>query len=215
MQRRRSVAKVRAQERIKNCEARQEQRNSYASGVVMYKSAIKEGPTQSHNIDISDNWLQQHNQLVVADANVELEEPEEDEGIEEAEPINLDVQETILMTDNSQCGIRIVPAEGYKPLSLLLDEDAEYLSFPTIFGDKKLQPTFQARPVPYADISKSFAMCYDRRGARRPDYLPFMAKKAELLRLFSNMFLCLRKKGFVIVMTSAQPVSPVTASSMG
>ncbi|VDN34184.1 unnamed protein product [Gongylonema pulchrum] len=37
-------------------------------------------------------------------------------------------------------------------------------------------------------------MRYDRLMARRPDYLLFMGKKAELLRLSSNMALCLRKK---------------------
>ncbi|VDN22992.1 unnamed protein product [Gongylonema pulchrum] len=88
----------------------------------------------------------------------------------------------------------MAPAEGHRPISLLLDEDTEYLSFPIIFGGEKLEPTFQGRPMSCADISKSFAMRYDRRIARRPDYLFFMAKKAELLRLSSNMALCLRKK---------------------
>ncbi|VDN22693.1 unnamed protein product [Gongylonema pulchrum] len=52
----------------------------------------------------------------------------------------------------------------------------------------------QGRPMSYSDICKSFAMRYDRRVARRPDYLLFMAKKIELLKLSSNMSVCLRKK---------------------
>ncbi|VDN39125.1 unnamed protein product, partial [Gongylonema pulchrum] len=147
---------------------------------------------QSHNIGLSDNWLVQHCHVQpTADANIE---PEEDEEEDDAEPLSPGAQETMLSAEEAQYGIRMAPGEGHRPLSILLDEDTEYLSFPTIFGGNKLQPVFQGRPMSYSDIAKSFAMRYDRRVAQRPDYLLFMAKKIELLRLSSNISLCLRKK---------------------
>ncbi|VDN17619.1 unnamed protein product [Gongylonema pulchrum] len=125
------------------------------------------------------------------DANTE---PEKDEEEDDAEPLNSGAQETMFSAEEAQCGTRMAPAEGLRPVSIVLDEDTEYLSFPAIFGGNKLQPVFPGRPMSYSDIAKSFAMRYDRRVAQRRDYLLVMAKKTELLRLSSNMSLCLRKK---------------------
>ncbi|VDN18611.1 unnamed protein product [Gongylonema pulchrum] len=147
---------------------------------------------QFHSIALSDNWLMQHCYVhPTADANIE---PEEDEEEEDAEPLNPDAQETMLSAEDGEYGIRMAPGKGRGPVSVLLDEDTEYLSFPTFFGGHKLQPVFQGHPLSYSDIAKSFAVRYGRRVAQRPDYLLFMAKKIELLRLSSNISLCLRKR---------------------
>jgi len=89
-------------------------------------------------------------------------------------------QETMLTPEE---GIRLAPAEGYKPRSILLDPDTEYLAFPKIYGGYRLNPLYNGKPIPYSDVSKSLLMRYDRRAAERGDYILFMAKKLELLKL--------------------------------
>ncbi|VDN22144.1 unnamed protein product [Gongylonema pulchrum] len=180
---------------------RMEYRGNYISGNVrprrVWEAALylcQQSLYRSHNIDISDNWLIRYdrNEPRLADPNIEAEEDEED--ADDAEPLNPGVQETMLLEEESQHGIRMAPGETQRPISILLDEDTEYLSFPTIFGGEKLHPLFCGRPMSYSDTAKSFAMRYDRRVANRPDYLLFMAKKIELMKLSSNMAICLRKK---------------------
>jgi len=109
------------------------------------------------------------------------------------------VEETMLVSDR---GVRIAPAEGYKPKSILLNPDSEYLAFPKIFGGYKLDPKHNGKPLPYSDhvsiftcsdVAKSMLMRSDRRAAARSDLL-FMAEKLELTKLNNNVGICLRKK---------------------
>lgn len=94
----------------------------------------------------------------------------------------------------SDIGVRIAPAEGYKPSSVLLDPDLDYIAFPKKIGGYKLTPSYEGNDISYADITKSVIMSYDRRAANRSDYLLFIAKKLELMKLHSNIGVCLRKK---------------------
>lgn len=100
-------------------------------------------------------------------------------------------RETLLTSDED---IRIAPAEGYRPTSILMNPNAECMAFVKLYGGNKLNPIFNGKPIPYSEVAKSIAMRYDRRAAMRPDYLLYMAKKLELLKLRSNVNVCLRKK---------------------
>jgi hypothetical protein len=53
-------------------------------------------------------------------------------------------QETIVVAEE---GKRLAPAKRYCPISILLEEDAEYLAFPKIFGGRKLKPVAGNRPL--------------------------------------------------------------------
>ncbi|VDK27484.1 unnamed protein product [Gongylonema pulchrum] len=130
MQNRRTDKETWNEEHARDREARQRLRSSYAAALV------------THNIDISDNWLTRYdrNEPRLADSNIETEEDEED--TDDAEPLNPGVQETMLLEEESQQGIRMAPEEAQRPISILLDEDTEYLSFPTIFGVKNCIPYF-------------------------------------------------------------------------
>lgn len=108
--------------------------------------------------------------------------------------------ETLLSSDNidfmgaSNVGIRMAPAENYTPSSILFDENCEFLAFPTVFGGHKMEPEYNNKKISYTDFTKSLILRHDRRVAERGDLLLFMAKKLELLRLYNNIGICLRKK---------------------
>ena len=91
-------------------------------------------------------------------------------------------------------GLRLAPAEGYSPTSILFDKNSEYLAFPKIYGGYKLNPRHDGLDIPYSEVAKSIVMRYDRRVAERGDYLLYIAKKLELIKLKSNIAICLRKK---------------------
>lgn len=104
---------------------------------------------------------------------------------------NIPTQETLISSD---VGYRIAPAEGLRPKGVLLDENIEFLAFPKLFGGYKMTPTHNNKPLPYSDFAKSIVMQKDRRCANRGDFLLFMAKKLELMKLSANVNVCLRKK---------------------
>ncbi|OBZ86630.1 hypothetical protein A0J61_05330, partial [Choanephora cucurbitarum] len=52
-------------------------------------------------------------------------------------------------------GVRIAPAEGSSPMSLLLDKDVESLAFPTLFSGAILDPKHKGVPLSYSAIAKS------------------------------------------------------------
>ena len=74
------------------------------------------------------------------------------------------------------------------------DENCEYLAFPKVFGGYKLDPQHEGRKLSYSQIAKSMALRYDRRVAERGDLLLFIAKKLEIIKLYNNIGICLRKK---------------------
>ncbi|VDN17772.1 unnamed protein product [Gongylonema pulchrum] len=142
LQRRREVTELRVQERTRRQESRQ-QHAVYSTAVRHHENAVKEGPTQVCNC--CARMIFKRSITKLTEINLLGAEPEEPEGgvdADEAEPDNPGVQETMVMTDEIPCGVRMTPAEGYRPLSILIDEDTEYLSFPEIFGGTKLEPTF-------------------------------------------------------------------------
>ncbi|CEP17045.1 hypothetical protein [Parasitella parasitica] len=88
----------------------------------------------------------------------------------DVQPVNPGGQETIIINDNEQ--IRLAPAEGNRPLSILVDKDTDFLAFPKIYVVQR----------------------FDRRVAERIDCILFMDRKYQLLKLRSNMNTVLRKK---------------------
>lgn len=72
------------------------------------------------------------------------------------------------------------PGEGQRPLSLYQDQDAEFLSFPTIFSGKgRLQDENRAVRVSYADIAKWELRSVDRRAAHSVPNLFFKLKNTN------------------------------------
>ncbi|CEP13534.1 hypothetical protein [Parasitella parasitica] len=84
--------------------------------------------------------------------------------------------------------LRLAPGEGKTPLSILRDEDIDYLAFPKIFYGHKLATT-----ASYADRYRSFAKRLYRRCVERPDFLMFMDKKLQYHKLTNNVRTILRK----------------------
>lgn len=86
--------------------------------------------------------------------------------------------------------ITLAPGEGKIPLSIILDEYAEELAFCSIHLGQKRKLKVN---LTYKQIVKSALRHYKRQSAR-VDKLFFMYKKDELLKLSSNVSICLRKK---------------------
>ncbi|KAJ2174867.1 hypothetical protein GGH18_001178, partial [Coemansia sp. RSA 530] len=51
--------------------------------------------------------------------------------------------------------VHAAPAAGYTPTGLLMDENALYLAFPTIYGGHKMKPMYKGRLIPLATHIKS------------------------------------------------------------
>ena len=82
-------------------------------------------------------------------ANDQQPDDEWDETLNDTEPLNPAVEETLLDGDEA---IKFAPGEGQRPLPVILDKDCEELSFPTFFaGQRRATPD----KVSYADIAKS------------------------------------------------------------
>ncbi|XP_075170221.1 uncharacterized protein LOC142242518 [Haematobia irritans] len=151
---------------------------------------------QKHNITISSDWLNNmgHSDRVPFIANIEDEElvaslinnSEADE-LDEVNP-----QETLIENNPVENlplqHISVAPGEGQRPLDLLLDEDSEELSYPTIYCGVKRYPN-----TTIAKVIKSEALRYDRRCAR-VDKVLYSYKKLELSKIKSSISTCLRKK---------------------
>lgn len=153
-----------------------------AKKFVLKPLAVEEG------IELSTDWS-----FDDIDSEAEISD------LEDEFYVNNAIYETLLTNDTAfnglvDSGLRMAPAEGYKPTSVLFDSNCEYLAFPKVFGGHKLKPMHDGREISYSDIVKSMAMRYDRRVSERGDLLLFMAKKLELLKLYNNIGICLRKK---------------------
>ncbi|KAE8748981.1 hypothetical protein FOCC_FOCC004148 [Frankliniella occidentalis] len=64
-------------------------------------------------------------------------------------------------------GVRIAPAQGFRPTSILFDHKCEYLAFPTVYGGYKMNPVFNGKEISYSEMVKSMVLRYDRRVANR------------------------------------------------
>lgn len=145
---------------------------------------------KEENIVLSEEWLE----------DMPQNQPEKSleaiaMGDNEAEEVNPGGQQTLLMDfdaiENNEA-IKFAPGEGQKPISLLLDRNAEALSFPSIFCGVKRKIATNNR-ITMKDIAKSDARNKDRRCAI-PSYLLYSYKYEQTHQLANQVQLCLRKK---------------------
>lgn len=87
--------------------------------------------------------------------------------------------------------IRFAPGEGQKPKSLILDANAEALSYPSIYGG--VPRKMKLDNISKTDIAKSDARNRDRRCAA-PNKLLYSFKLSQAFQISSQISLCLRKK---------------------
>ncbi|OXA48651.1 uncharacterized protein LOC110855134 [Folsomia candida] len=98
--------------------------------------------------------------------------------------------ETLMQED--QLIMAVAPGEGMRPLSLLMDLDAEELSFPSIYCGIKRKLNPEAN-LSYSDIAKSELRRFDPR-CRRADKILYSYRLVQTHRIASNINICLRKK---------------------
>ena len=90
-----------------------------------------------------------------------------------------------------QEGLIFAPGEGVKPESILHDQLAEELSFPTIFcGQKRYFPI----NLSITDITKSYLRRVDRRAASKIPYIFYIERKKQMKALREAIGICMRKK---------------------
>ncbi|OXA54149.1 ATP-dependent DNA helicase PIF1 [Folsomia candida] len=109
---------------------------------------------------------------------------------DQAEDNDAPLTETLIQEE--QMIMAVAPGEGMRPLSLLMDLDAEELSFPTIYCGikRKLNPNAN---LSYTDIAKSELRRYDPR-CRRADKTLYSYRLVQTHRIASNINICIRKK---------------------
>ena len=81
------------------------------------------------------------------------------------------------------------PGEGQIPVSVLKDENAEYLTFPTIFcGQKRADNCDRVHKVHYSDIHKYELRCVDRRVASNVPNLFFKVKRLQIKQVCDKVW---------------------------
>lgn len=160
----------------------------YLSKTVLY---------QEEGIVLSEDWLR----TIGTDEIPFVVDPEkkscdpivEDLDTKPIDDLNPGGQETLLIDfdaiENNEA-IRFAPGEGQRPISLLMDLNAEALSFPSIHcGERR---TFKIPGITHTDIAKSDARHRDRRCAI-PSKLLYSYKLAQTFQIANQVNLCLRK----------------------
>lgn len=169
---------------------------------------------RKHEITVSAEWLTQFgtseqvpfvadqaDQAIVeqlireANLSAQIDNAEDQEEI-----LNPGGHETLLdAIDNNAITDRIAlaPGESRRPADLILDADAEELSFPTISCGE----SFKAKTT-VVRKARSQIRSYDRRCAIVPKVL-YMYKRYELDRIKNSISICLRKKSSLNNVTAA------------
>ena len=93
--------------------------------------------------------------------------------------------------DNDQI-LSFAPGEGNRTLGLFVDQNPEYLSFPTIFCGKKRSNERQV-PVQYSTICKWELHSRDRRAAESVPNIFYKLKKLQIKRIQDSAGISIRK----------------------
>ena len=139
----------------------------------------------SDNTDVAENQYGSDDDHD-SDHFIEIDETEKvvgnsDTMLDEADPSNDNVY-------------TFAPGEGQTPLSLYQDENAEYMSFPTIFCGQKRAPNHSRDvPIHYSDICKLELRHIDRRVAANIPNIFFKLKKVQLKQVSDKVHLALRR----------------------
>jgi hypothetical protein len=103
---------------------------------------------------LSENWLREPSTVAF-----NARENEVDDKFFEQEEANPGSKETLIMQYSCE-GIKIAPGQGKRPMSLLMDLNAEAAAYPTIYGGN---PRFLPSNMTPMDLWKSETRRYDRR----------------------------------------------------
>ena len=155
------------------------------------KSTLETSKQMSNDLNLNNN-----------DANVEVTATEDDndtddEWCEQTEKPS-GVMDTLLQQpDMSQDADKIIsfaPGEGNRPIGVFMDNDAEYLSFPTIYcGKRRADNSERKAPVHYSTICKWELRSRDRRVAQSVPNIFFKLKKLQIKQIQGSASLSLRK----------------------
>jgi hypothetical protein len=104
---------------------------------------------------LSVDWMPE----IVSQSEPKTTEPMPISGISEENHVNPGATETLIMQYNFE-GIKIAPGQGKRPMSLLMDINAEAAAYPTIYGGNK---RFLPKEMSPMDLWKSETRRYDRR----------------------------------------------------
>ena len=116
----------------------------------------------------------------------------------ETEDVPIGTLDTLLVpqdpTNDANQVYSFAPAEGYTPVSIFMDKNAEELAFPTIFCGQP-RPDNKDRPtkVSYGDVCKSELRRSDRRIAKNVANIFFKYKKLQTKHILDKANLCIRK----------------------
>ncbi|XP_033756117.1 uncharacterized protein LOC117338862 [Pecten maximus] len=87
------------------------------------------------------------------------------------------------------------PGEGQQPIGLYHDEDAEVLSFPSIYcAQKRLKNNERQTPVSYSDLAKWELRSVDRRAAASVPNIFFKLNKIQRKQVADKVNLAIRRK---------------------
>lgn len=163
------------------------------------------------NISVDDSWFHEMttsaNEIVqelvgiqkscLNNQSTEHDDSNDSDGFCEVHDVATEGNCDTLLDDTSRDMNQVytfAPGEGQRPLSMYQDETAEYLSFPTIFCEKRrLQDDKGKVHVSYADIAKWELRSVDRRAAQSVPNLFFKLKKIQIKQVTDKCNLALRK----------------------
>ena len=107
--------------------------------------------------------------------------------LDDYEPIIPQLDEPLIPQE-----LTFAPGEGQIPVSTFKDENAEYLTFPTIFcGQKKPDNCDRVHEAHYSDICKYELRCVDRRVASNVPNLFFKVKRLQIKQVCDKVTLAL------------------------
>ncbi|CEP15195.1 hypothetical protein [Parasitella parasitica] len=168
---------------------------------------------REHSISISTEWLEHVRQTQSEDEDVndesdktvpnerapqraegedapnenQIEEEDQQPGLDENE-LNAGLTETSIASDEA---FRMSPGEGRSTFAILVDRASDFLAFPKTFTGQRMGIP---RTITDTSICKSLARSFDRSAVSRADYLIFMDRNIQPIRLVSNLQAILRKR---------------------
>ena len=160
---------------------------------------IPDEQNQQQSVDQEqDTQEQPANQPLEKSEEQQAQDQDNTDGFEE---INEDAEElgnidrdTLLHDPEIPMELTFAPGEGQIPIGLSYDDNAEYLSFPTIFcGQKRPSNAQREEPVHYSDICKYELRAVDRRVATHIPNLFFKMKKIQAKTITDVVSLSIRR----------------------
>ena len=123
---------------------------------------------------------------------------DDDDGWREVEDRPSGVTDTLLqepdMTESVEKIISFAPGEGNRPLGIFMDEESEFLSFPTIYcGQTRADNKERTIPVHYSTVCKWELRSQDRRVAQSVPNIFYKLKKLQIKQIQNSASISLKK----------------------